>query len=211
MTKIAIIGGGISGLAAAYAIERLAAARDLPVELVLLEKEQRLGGKIWSIKENGFICEWGPNGFLDNKPMTLELCERIGANEQLLRSNDNARKRFIYAADKLHRLPENGPSFLQSGLISWPGKIRLAAEMLIPQKADDEDESLADFARRRLGKEALDRLIGPMVSGIFAGDPGDHEPQELLSSHPTDRAGVRRASQGDDRAGTEKTCRTQSR
>ncbi|PLY04087.1 MAG: protoporphyrinogen oxidase [Desulfuromonas sp.] len=181
MTRIAVIGAGISGLATAYAIELAAREAGLDADVMVLEKETRTGGKIWSIREEGFICEWGPNGFLDNKPMTLDLCRRLGIDPQLLRSDDNARKRFIYADKILHRLPENGPSFLKSKLISWPGKFRLAGEMLVPKRTDGGDETLADFGRRRLGKEALDRLIAPMVSGIFAGDP---ETMSLKSCFP---------------------------
>lgn len=181
MTRIVIIGAGISGLATAYAIERLAAERGCQVETLVLEKEPRTGGKIWSIREEGYLCEWGPNGFLDSKPMTLELCDRLGIREQLARSDDNARKRYIYAGGELHRLPENGPMFLRSRLISWPGKLRLAGELFVPPRRSGGDETLADFARRRLGPEALDRLIGPMVSGIFAGDP---ETMSLQSCFP---------------------------
>jgi oxygen-dependent protoporphyrinogen oxidase len=181
MTRIVIIGAGISGLATAHAVERLAAERGLEVAVTVLEKEPRTGGKIWSIKAEGYLCEWGPNGFLDSKPMTLELCDRLGVRDQLARSNDNARKRFIYSQGELHRLPENGPMFLKSRLISWPGKLRLAGELFVPPRRDDVDETLADFARRRLGAEALDKLIGPMVSGIFAGDP---ETMSLQSCFP---------------------------
>lgn len=181
MTRITIIGAGISGLATAHAVERLAAERGLEVAVTVLEKEPRTGGKIWSIRDEGYLCEWGPNGFLDSKPMTLELCERLGIRGQLARSNDNARKRFIYSEAQLHRLPENGPMFLKSKLISWPGKLRLAGELFVPPRRDEVDETLADFARRRLGPEALDKLIGPMVSGIFAGDP---ETMSLQSCFP---------------------------
>jgi protoporphyrinogen/coproporphyrinogen III oxidase len=181
MTRIAIIGAGISGLSTAFALQQQAAAAGLEVETVILEKKERLGGKMLSIREEGYLCEWGPNGFLDNKPMTLDLCRQLGISERLLRSNDNARKRFIYTEGQLHRLPENGPSFLKSKLISWPGKIRLAYEMVVPPRRDEVDETLADFGRRRLGGEALDKLIAPMVSGIFAGDP---ETMSLKSCFP---------------------------
>ena len=181
MTRIAVIGAGISGLATAYAIEHQAARDGLDVSVQVLEKEERSGGKIWSIKEEGFLCEWGPNGFLDNKPMTLELCQELGIVPHLLRSDDNARKRFIYSDGMLHSLPENGPAFLKSKLISWPGKFRLAGELLIPRRTDGADETLADFGRRRLGSEALNKLIAPMVSGIFAGDP---ETMSLKSCFP---------------------------
>jgi oxygen-dependent protoporphyrinogen oxidase len=171
MKNIAVIGAGISGLSTAYAIERLAGQAGVDVSVTVFEREDRTGGKIWSIKDEGYLCEWGPNGFLDSKPMTLELCDHLGIRDQLERSNDNARKRYIYSGGMLHRLPENGPMFLKSKLISWPGKIRLAQEYFKPKRSDGVDETLAEFARRRLGPEALDKLIGPMVSGIFAGDP----------------------------------------
>jgi oxygen-dependent protoporphyrinogen oxidase len=181
MRKIAVIGAGISGLSTAHAVEWLAGEAGLEVEITVFEKENRTGGKIWSIKEEGYLCEWGPNGFLDSKPMTLELCDRLGIGNRLERSNDNARKRFIYSGGILNRLPENGPMFLKSKLISWPGKIRLAQEFFKPQRTDGVDETLAEFARRRLGAEALDKLIGPMVSGIFAGNP---ETMSLKSCFP---------------------------
>ncbi|MSN25103.1 MAG: protoporphyrinogen oxidase [Geobacter sp.] len=183
MKKAIIIGGGISGLATAWLLRSKAEAAGKELEISLLEKEQRVGGKIWSIKADGYTCEWGPNGFLDSKPQTLDLCKAIGVEGQLHRSNDNARKRFIFSGGELHRLPEGGPSFLKSGLISWPGKLRLALEPtpFIASAPSGTDESLADFGRRRLGKEALDKLIAPMVSGIFAGDP---ETMSLVSCFP---------------------------
>jgi oxygen-dependent protoporphyrinogen oxidase len=181
MKRAIVVGGGISGLATAYLLGEKARNSGIDLEVLLLEKEKRTGGKIWSIKDDGFLCEWGPNGFLDNKPQTLELCRQVGADSQLLRSNDNARKRFIFSEGMLHRLPENGPSFLASKLISWPGKMRLAMEPFIPQFKGEEDETLAAFGRRRLGDEALRKLIAPMVSGIFAGDP---ETMSLKSCFP---------------------------
>lgn len=183
MKKAIIIGGGISGLSTAWLLRAKAQAAGKELDITLLEKETRVGGKIRSIHEEGYICEWGPNGFLDSKPQTLELCRAIGVEADLHRSNDNARKRFIFSDGELHRLPEGGPSFLKSRLISWPGKLRLALEptpFIAPAPAG-VDETLADFGRRRLGREALDKLIAPMVSGIFAGDP---ETMSLVSCFP---------------------------
>lgn len=183
MKKIVIIGGGISGLATAWLLRDKAHTAGKELDITLLEKDERAGGKIKSIKADGYTCEWGPNGFLDSKPQTLDLCRAIGVEGNLHRSNDNARKRFIFSGGELHQLPDGGPAFLKSRLISWPGKLRLAMEptpFISPAPAG-VDETLADFGRRRLGKEALDKLIAPMVSGIFAGDP---ETMSLISCFP---------------------------
>lgn len=181
MKKVVIIGGGISGLAAAFLLRQKADEKGEDLSITVLEKEDVTGGKIRSIKSEGFLCEWGPNGFLDSKPQTLELCRTLGVSDRLLRSNDNARKRFIYSEGMLHRLPENALSFFSSRLISWPGKVRLSLEPFAPGPPPGIDETLAAFGRRRLGKEALRKLIAPMVSGIFAGDP---ETMSLKSCFP---------------------------
>lgn len=160
--KIAIVGGGISGLTTAYA---LISKEDL--DITVFEAEDRPGGKIWSDRVDGFLCEKGPNGFLDNRPVTLNLCEALDIKP--LRSNENAMKRYILSKGRLNILPESPPAFLRSGLISWKGKFRIMYDLIAPK--GPEDETVADFVIRRLGKEALEKLIDPMVSGIFAGDP----------------------------------------
>jgi protoporphyrinogen/coproporphyrinogen III oxidase len=180
MKKVLILGGGISGLSTAWLLDKQAREADISIDLCLLEQEEQPGGKIKSVREKGFLCEWGPNGFLDSKPQTLDLCTALGISDRLHRSNDNARKRFIFTGGQLHRLPENGPSFLKSTLLSWPGKFRLLGEPFAANPPGN-DETLADFGRRRLGAEALQKLIAPMASGIFAGDP---ETMSLVSCFP---------------------------
>lgn len=180
MKKVFILGGGISGLSTAWLLEQRAREAGVALDLCLLEQDRLPGGKIRSVREEGFLCEWGPNGFLDSKPQTLELCAALGITGRLHRSNDNARKRYIFTGGQLHRLPENGPSFLKSRLLSWPGKFRLLGEPFASAPPGD-DETLAAFGRRRLGDEALRKLIAPMASGIFAGDP---ETMSLVSCFP---------------------------
>ena len=164
MGRIAIIGGGISGLSLAYFLLE----KDPELDLIVLESEQRPGGKIWTEKADGFLCEGGVNGFLDNKPRTLELSKKVSLEP--LRSNDASRKRFIFSGNRLHRLPESPPAFLASSLMSLKGKLRIMAELVIPGDVKEE-ETLAAFARRRMGKEAYEKLIDPMASGIYAGNP----------------------------------------
>jgi oxygen-dependent protoporphyrinogen oxidase len=162
--SITIVGGGISGLSLAYFLLE----RNPSSQIQILEAEQRPGGKIWSDKTAGYLCEGGVNGFLDNKPRTLEFAHKLSLSP--LRSNDTARKRFIFSNENLHLLPESPQAFLLSGLLSPFGKGRIFFEIFAP-RGDGNDETLASFARRRLGKEAYEKLIDPMASGIYAGDP----------------------------------------
>lgn len=133
----------------------------------MLESEPRPGGKIGSERIRGFLCEQGPGGFLDNKPKTLELCSALGLTP--LRSNENAKQRYLFSKGKLNLLPDSPPAFLKSDIVSWRAKLRMAAEPFMPRGPDEE--TVAQFITRRLGKEALEQLIDPMVSGVYAGDP----------------------------------------
>jgi len=161
--KVVIVGAGISGLTLAH----LLSERFADLDITVLESESRPGGKIGSKRINGFLCEQGPGGFLDNKPKTLELCASLGLSP--LRSNENAKKRFLYSKGKLNVLPDSPPAFLKSHILSWRGKLRIARELFAPK--GPADETVAEFIRRRLGDEALEQLIDPMVSGVYAGDP----------------------------------------
>jgi oxygen-dependent protoporphyrinogen oxidase len=162
MPRVTIVGGGISGLTVAYAL-----LNSSQIEVMVLEADSRPGGKIWTDRVDGFLCERGPNGFLDNRPQTLLLCEELGLEP--LRGSEDAKRRYIFSKGRLYLLSESPISFLRSGLISWHGKLRMGYELFAPK--GPEDESVADFVRRRLGEEALEKLIDPMCSGIFAGDP----------------------------------------
>jgi oxygen-dependent protoporphyrinogen oxidase len=183
MPRIAVVGAGISGLCTAHYLVRELSAAKRDAEILILEAGDAPGGKMRTIRQDGFNLEWGPNGFLTNKPHSLELVKELGAEGRLAVSSDLARKRFIFSGGTLHRLPESPPAFLKSKLMTTGGKLRIFLEPFVgrPKRASD-DESLADFARRRLGSEALEKLLDPMVTGIFCGDP---EKMSLKSCFPT--------------------------
>ena len=162
--NISIVGAGISGLATAQAI----LTRKPDAEITIFEADQRVGGKVWTeISPEGYLCEGGVNGFLDKIPRTLELCKEVGVNP--VPADASAQKRYVFSRDELHKLPEKPPQFLKSRLLSVPGRLRVIYEM-VAGGTDLDDETLAQFATRRLGKEAYERLIDPMASGVFAGD-----------------------------------------
>ena len=181
--RVVVIGGGISGLAAAHRLAERSAAEDLGLEVVLLEAGARLGGTIRTYEREGFLLEGGPDAFISEKPEAVELARRIGLTEQLLETNSAHRRSFIARRSQLNPVPEGfhllAPArllpFLGSQIISWPGKARMALDLILPRRKADtngaDDESLADFVRRRLGSEALERLAQPMVGGIYTADP----------------------------------------
>lgn len=159
-----IVGGGISGLATAHALLE----QDPDQTLEVLEASNRVGGKIWSDKTaEGYLCESGVNAFLDNKPKTLELSHDLGITP--VTSFDASRHRFVFSNNRLHDLPGSPAAFLTSNLLSIAGRLRVIMEALVP-RGNAPDESLAEFAIRRLGHEAFEKLIDPMASGVFAGN-----------------------------------------
>jgi oxygen-dependent protoporphyrinogen oxidase len=168
MKHVVIIGGGISGLAAAFHVTAEAESRGMPVEVTLLEKGGACGGKMRTLREGGYICESGPNGFLDNKPHTAELCEELGMGGAFLRSRDAARRRYIFSNRKLHLVPATPVQFFTSNLLTVPGRLRIVGE-LFARRPPAGDETIHDFATRRIGGEAARKILDPMVSGVFAG------------------------------------------
>jgi oxygen-dependent protoporphyrinogen oxidase len=164
--KIAIVGGGISGLATAFYLKRLAPQ----VELQIFEQAPHLGGTMYTEELEGFRFEVGSNGFLTNKPATLELVKASGAEHLLMRSNDAARIRYVYT-DALHLLPESPSAFIKSKLLTFRGKLRVLAELVVPAKRDDADESLQSFGYRRVGREFTDVFLDALSAGIYASIP----------------------------------------
>jgi len=179
MKKMIIIGGGIAGLAAAYRIQEEHDAGQGDIECTLLEGSDRFGGKIHTIRENGFVIERGPDSFISQKPWAIELCKKIGLEDQLMGTKPDNPKTYVYLNKKMVTLPDGltlmVPTkflpFAFSPLFSIPGKIRMAMDLFIPKKNGHEDESLASFVRRRLGEEALQRMAQPLMCGIYSSDP----------------------------------------
>jgi protoporphyrinogen/coproporphyrinogen III oxidase len=178
--RVAVVGGGISGLATAHHLVEASLRLPFPLEVQLLESSNRLGGVIQTAHHEGFLLEGGPDSFISEKPWAVDLSHRLGAH--LIGSNKECRRSFIVRQGRLLPVPEGfyllAPTriwpFLTSPLLSWHGKLRMAADLILPRKnhsVENWDESLANFVRRRLGREALERMAQPMVGGIYTSDP----------------------------------------
>ncbi|HLL14012.1 MAG TPA: protoporphyrinogen oxidase [Pyrinomonadaceae bacterium] len=181
--RVAVVGGGISGLAAAHELTQHARSQRTALEVLLIEASPRLGGTIRTHTRDGFLLEGGPDAFISEKPEAVELAEQLGLESRLLETNAEHRRSFIVGGGRLRPVPEGfhllAPSrfrpFLTTDIFSWGGKARMALDLLLPRRASapahDDDESLAQFVRRRFGREALERMAQPMVGGIYTADP----------------------------------------
>ncbi len=177
MKRIAIVGGGISGLSAAYALEEKRQS-GTPVEYVLFEASPRLGGVLVTDHVDGCIVEAGPDSFLTEKPWAADLCGKIGLGDQLIGSNDSERKTYILARGKLVVMPD-GLMFMVptkilptvfSPLFSVRTKMRMAAEWFHPPHKATEDETVAQMVERHYGSEMVDLLADPLLSGVYGGE-----------------------------------------
>ncbi|MBU1937437.1 protoporphyrinogen oxidase, partial [bacterium] len=168
--SIVVVGGGVSGLATAYLLREIGRERGREANITLLEANNEPGGSTRTEHHDGFLCEWGPNGFLDNEPATLDLVERLNLTDRLVKADAQSSKRFIYHHGKMREVPLKPPAFIVSDILPLPAKLRMAMEFFIPAKRNGEEETVYEFGRRRLGETFAKYMLDPMVSGIFAGD-----------------------------------------
>jgi oxygen-dependent protoporphyrinogen oxidase len=187
MTRIAIIGGGISGLSAAFAIEEWR-RRGSEVEYTLYESSSRFGGVLHTEHIDGCVVEAGPDSFLTEKPWAADLARALGLGDQLIGSNDATRKTYILTHGRLVEMPD-GLMFMvptkilptgMSPLFSWKTKLRITQEMFHPPRAADHDESVAAFIERHYGSEMVDRLADPLLSGVYGGEAANLSVRAVL-------------------------------
>lgn len=185
---VTIVGGGIAGLATAFYLQEKSKAQGKEIHYALLERGDRWGGKIVTTSVDGFLIEGGPDLLLTQKPAGIQLCKDLGLGDRLIPTNNDRQRTFLVQNGKLVPFPSDFSlvptafwPFVKSNLFSWPGKLRMGMDMWIPARKENGDESLADFIRRRFGREALDKIGGPMLAGIHSADP---ERLSLLSTFP---------------------------
>ena len=186
--RVVVIGAGITGLTAARELFRVSEKVRRPVEVTVLEASPRAGGKIRTETVDGAVVETGPDSFVTLKPEMLDLIRELGLESELIPTGSEAGVSVLHGG-RLLPMPSGmqliSPTrilpFVFSSLFSLKAKLRMALEPLVPKRNSTDDESLADFARRRLGAEALEMLVAPMLAGIFAGDP---EKMSVKSAFP---------------------------
>jgi protoporphyrinogen/coproporphyrinogen III oxidase len=179
--RIAVVGAGIAGLAAAHRLVELSRERGIALDLSVWEAARRPGGSIGTERTGGFVIEAGPDSFISEKPAALQLCERIGLTPHLVRTRDENRRTYVVHGGRLHSLPDGflllAPTqfwpLLTTRLFTWPGKLRMGLDLVLPRGPLRADESLGSFVTRRLGREALERVAQPLVGGIYTADPDD--------------------------------------
>lgn len=179
--RVVIAGGGITGLTAAYRLLRAGSdAAGAPIEVTLLEARPRLGGTIVTERRDGFVLDGGPDSFVaaGGSSSVTALCKELGIGDSLIATPERNRKVYVRRGGVLHALPDglaleiepHARALARSGLFTWPGKARMALELLLPRRRANSDESVGRFIERRLGREALARLAEPLLGGVYAGD-----------------------------------------
>lgn len=176
--KVAVVGGGVAGLATAVNLLDQAAAAGQSLAVSVFEKETEPGGNLRTLRRDGYQLEWGPNGFLNNEPATLRLVTRLNLDGELERSSDAARRRFLLIGGRLQEIPTSPGAFVKSGMLTPGAKIRMVGELFVPPRRDlgqaadkpETDETIAQFGTRRLGQNFTDVMLDPMVKGVFGGE-----------------------------------------
>ena len=174
--KVVIIGGGITGLSAAYYLQKEIDANKLPISITLVESTSRLGGKVQTVSKDGYVIEKGPDSILARKESASRLIKELGLEKKLVRNTSGTS--FILLKGKLYSIPEGAvmgiptklSPFVTTGLFSPIGKVRAAADLILPASKEKGDQSVGSFFRRRFGGEVVENLIEPLLSGIYAGD-----------------------------------------
>jgi len=190
--RVVVVGGGLTGLAAAHRLASRPQASRRPAEVLLLEAKPRLGGSIWTQRRDGFTLEGGADSFITNKPWGVDLCRELGLGDRLIGPDPRNRRSFVVRRGALQPVPEGfvlmapsrlGP-VLASPILSIRGKLRLLMDLVLPRRSAEGDESLASFAQRRLGREVLERLVQPLVGGIYTADPAELSLSATLPQFP---------------------------
>ncbi|MDP3720662.1 MAG: protoporphyrinogen oxidase [Acidobacteriota bacterium] len=168
--RVIVAGGGIAGLTCAYTVEAEAARLGRKVDVLVIDAGHEAGGHARTVEDAGWLVERGPNGFLDSEPETMALIEELGLSPDLVEANARSRRRFVLRGGALVQVPTAPPALLSSPIISWPAKLRLLREPWAKAAPPHADETVFEFAERRLGREVAEVLVDTAVAGISAGD-----------------------------------------
>jgi oxygen-dependent protoporphyrinogen oxidase len=179
MKRVAVIGGGIAGLASAFYLREIAAAAEFPLAVTVLERHGRPGGALWTIRRGGIIAEAGADSFITDEPDAMDLARRLGLEAEIVGIAQANRGASVVRSGRIIPIPAGfslmAPSRLmpvmRSPIFTPAGKLRIALEPFVPARRTSSDESLAAFVMRRLGREALERLVQPLAAGIYVGNP----------------------------------------
>lgn len=184
--KAIVIGAGVAGLCCTHRLMRAFG----PEHVLCIEKAPRAGGYIQSETIDGYVCDWGPNGFLDKEPATLEWIDELGITDELIQADAASARRFLLINGKLKEM-KPPPGFLLTDILSIPGRLRLLCEPFIAQRTSPDPESIWNFASRRIGREAADTLVSAMVLGVYGGNA-----KELSLRHAFPRMAEMEAEHG---------------
>jgi len=167
--RVVVLGAGLAGLSMAHALKRRARAEGVALSLNVVAADAHPGGQLQSLREDGFVVEWGANAFRTGLGATADLVQQLGLAGERVDASPSASRRFVFHGGRLHRLPSSPWSLLGFKPISWRGRWRVLAEPFAARRVDHE-ESVHEYAARHLGEEAAELLLGTLVRGVYGGD-----------------------------------------